>query len=66
MTNPHLSPPSPVGGVVGHNIDRRIIESPISDRAYIILAVGASGLTVADLGVINNFLKSSLLKLALK
>ena len=24
MTNPHLSPPSPVGGVVGHNIDRRI------------------------------------------
>ena len=25
MTNPHLSPPSPIGGVVGHNIDRRII-----------------------------------------
>ena len=24
MTNPHLAPPSPVGGVVGHNIDRRI------------------------------------------
>ena len=25
MTNPHLAPPSPIGGVVGHNIDRRII-----------------------------------------
>ena len=25
MTNPHPAPPSPVGGVVGHNIDRRII-----------------------------------------
>ena len=24
MTNPHLFPPSPVGGVVGHNIDMRI------------------------------------------
>ena len=24
MTNPHIAPPSPVGGVVGHNIDRRI------------------------------------------
>ena len=24
MTNPHLAPPNPVGGVVGHNIDRRI------------------------------------------
>ena len=24
MTNPHLAPPCPVGGVVGHNIDRRI------------------------------------------
>ena len=26
MTNPHLAPPSPVGGVVGHNIDRRIMD----------------------------------------
>ena len=24
MTNPHLAPPCPVVGVVGHNIDRRI------------------------------------------
>ena len=28
MTNPHLAPPSPVGGVVGHNIDRRIMLTP--------------------------------------
>ena len=26
MTNPHLVPPGSVGGVVGHNIDRRIIK----------------------------------------
>ena len=30
MTNPHLAPPCPVGGVVGHNIDRRITATATS------------------------------------
>ena len=35
MTNPHLAPPSPVGGVVGHNIDRRITILLFIDSGYI-------------------------------
>ena len=27
VTNPHLAPPMPIWGVVGHNIDRCIINS---------------------------------------
>ena len=34
MTNPHLAPPSPVGGVVGHNIDRRISFSLACQTLY--------------------------------
>ena len=31
VTNPHLAPPMPVWGVVGHNIDRCITENRVGN-----------------------------------
>ena len=52
MTNPHLDPPSPVGGVVGHNIDRRIT-IPATAMAAIRVSYASLSLS-ADRGILVN------------